>query len=469
MIDNIQKAEVNHMAFGMKNQAADLGKDPIWKLLLKLGFPAILAQIVNMLYNIVDRIYIGHIKETGAIALTGVGLCLPMILLVMAFSALTGMGGAPKAAIYMGKGDLESARKTLGSCVVMLTATAAVLTFVFLVFGKDLLYVFGASSNTISYAWSYLRIYVCGSIFVMISLGLNSFITTQGFSLVAMATILIGAAINIILDPVFIFGFGMGVSGAALATVISQAISAAWVLRFLRGTKTKLRIDRRYLQLKREYALPVLALGLSPFVMQSTESLINISYNTSLYKYGGDLAVSAITILSSVMQMVLLPISGLAQGAQPIVSYNYGAGNNVRVKQAFYLLFAVSLGFAVTVWAVIMCFPGAFVRIFNSNSRELYQMASWAMRIFLAGSFAMGGQLACQQTFLALGQAKVSLFFACFRKLILMIPLIFVLPLFFENKLLAVFLAEAVSDLLAAAATTITFLILLPKILKKER
>ncbi len=303
------------MAFGMKNQAADLGKDPIWKLLLKLGFPAILAQIVNMLYNIVDRIYIGHIKETGAIALTGVGLCLPMILLVMAFSALTGMGGAPKAAIYMGKGDLESARKTLGSCVVMLTATAAVLTFVFLVFGKDLLYVFGASSNTISYAWSYLRIYVCGSIFVMISLGLNSFITTQGFSLVAMATILIGAAINIILDPVFIFGFGMGVSGAALATVISQAISAAWVLRFLRGTKTKLRIDRRYLQLKREYALPVLALGLSPFVMQSTESLINISYNTSLYKYGGDLAVSAITILSSVMQMVLLPISGLAQGA----------------------------------------------------------------------------------------------------------------------------------------------------------
>ncbi len=261
----------------------------------------------------------------------------------------------------------------------------------------------------------------------------------------------------------------MGVSGAALATVISQAISAAWVLRFLRGTKTKLRIDRRYLQLKREYALPVLALGLSPFVMQSTESLINISYNTSLYKYGGDLAVSAITILSSVMQMVLLPISGLAQGAQPIVSYNYGAGNNARVKQAFYLLFAVSLGFAVTVWAVIMCFPGAFVRIFNSNSRELYQMASWAMRIFLAGTFAMGGQLACQQTFLALGQAKVSLFFACFRKLILMIPLIFVLPLFFENKLLAVFLAEAVSDLMAAAATIITFLILLPKILKKER
>lgn len=457
------------MAFGMKNQAADLGKDSVGKLLLKLALPAILAQIVNMLYNIVDRIYIGHIKDIGAIALTGVGLCLPMILLVMAFSALTGMGGAPKAAIYMGKGDLESARKTLGSCVVMLIGTAAILTLVFLIFGRQLLYVFGASDNTISYAWGYLRIYVCGSIFVMISLGLNSFITTQGFSLVGMGTILIGAAINIILDPVFIFGFRMGVPGAALATVISQAVSAVWVLRFLRGKQTKLKIEKKYLQLKREYVLPVLALGVSPFVMQSTESLINISYNTSLYKYGGDLAVSAMTILSSVMQMIFLPLSGLTQGAQPIISYNYGAGNDIRVKKAFRLLFCVSFGFATTTCALILCFPGVFVQIFNNSSKELYDMASWAMRIFLAGSFAMGAQIACQQTFLALGQAKVSLFFACFRKLILMIPLIFVLPLFFQDKLMAVFLAEAVSDLLAAAATTITFFILFPRILKKER
>lgn len=457
------------MRVEMKKEKTDLGTDSVGKLLFKLAVPAILAQLVNMLYNIVDRIYIGHIKDTGAIALTGIGLCLPMILLVMAFSALMGMGGAPKAAIYMGKGDLESARKTLGCCVVMLTGMAVLLTIVFLAFGKDLLYLFGASDNTISYAWGYLRIYVCGSIFVMISLGLNSFITTQGFSLIGMGTILIGAAANIILDPIFIFGFQMGVSGAALATILSQGISAVWVLRFLRGEKTQLRIEKKYLQMDREYVLPVLALGVSPFVMQSTESLINISYNTSLYKYGGDLAVSAITILSSVMQMIFLPLSGLGQGAQPIISYNYGAGKNDRVKKAFRLLFGISMGFAAAIWAVIMMLPGIFVHIFNSSSQELYDMAVWAMRIFMAGAFAMGGQMACQQTFLALGQAKASLFFACFRKLILMIPLIFLLPLFLADKLMAVFLAEAVSDLLAATVTVITFLILFPRILKKER
>lgn len=457
------------MVFEKKNKKTDLGTDPVGKLLLKLAVPAILAQLVNMLYNIVDRIYIGHIKDTGALALTGIGLCLPMILLVMAFSALMGMGGAPKAAIYMGKGDLESAKKTLGSCVVMLTGMAVILTAVFLIFGKELLYLFGASGNTINYAWGYLRIYVCGSIFVMISLGLNSFITTQGFSLVGMGTILIGAAANIILDPVFIFGFHMGVSGAALATILSQAVSAVWVLKFLRGNKTQLRIEKKYLQMERNYVLPVLALGISPFVMQSTESLINISYNTSLYKYGGDMAVSAMTILSSVMQMIFLPLSGLGQGAQPIISYNYGAGNNERVKKAFWLLFLVSMGFAAVFWAVVLLVPGMFVQMFNNNSQELYDMASWAMRIFMAGAFAMGGQMACQQTFLALGQAKASLFFACFRKLILMIPLIFLLPAFMEDKLMAVFMAEAVSDLLAAAATVLTFLVLFPRILKKER
>ncbi|NBH12928.1 MATE family efflux transporter [Lachnospiraceae bacterium] len=457
------------MAFNSKKQKTDLGKDPVGRLLLNLALPAILAQLVNMLYNIVDRIYIGHIKDTGAIALTGIGLCLPIILLVMAFSALLGMGGAPKAAIYMGKGDLESARKTLGSCVVMLTGMAVILTVVFLVFGKELLYMFGASDNTIPYAWGYLRIYVCGSIFVMFSLGLNSFITTQGFSLVGMETILIGAVINIILDPVFIFGLHMGVSGAALATILSQAVSAVWVLCFLRGPKTQLRIEKKYLQMKKEYVLPVLALGVSPFVMQSTESLINVSYNTSLYKYGGDMAVSAITILSSVMQMIFLPLSGLGQGAQPIISFNYGAGNHKRVKKTFWLLFGVSMGFAVAIWVVIMLFPGIFVRFFNDSSQELYDMASWAMRIFLAGAFAMGGQMACQQTFLALGQAKASLFFACFRKLILMIPLIFLLPLLLEDKLMAVFLAEAVSDLAAAAVTITAFCILFPKILKKQQ
>lgn len=457
------------MALTSKKHDGDLGKDPLGKLLLKLALPSILAQLVNMLYNIVDRMYIGHIKDTGAIALTGIGLCLPIILIIMAFSALVGIGGAPKAAIYMGKGDMESARKTLGVCVFMLTGVSVILTGVFWLFGKQLLFLFGASNNTISYAWGYLRIYVCGTIFVMISLGLNSFITTQGFSMEGMGTILIGAASNIILDPIFIFLFDMGVAGAALATIISQAISAAWVLKFLCGKKTKLRIERKYLQLKKEYVLPVLALGVSPFVMQSTESLINISFNTSLYKYGGDMAVSSITILSSVMQMVFLPLSGLTQGAQPIISYNYGARNDERVRKTFRLLLFCCLGFVTAAWAVIMLFPGVFVKMFNNSSQELYELASWGLRIYMAGFFAMGAQIACQQTFLALGQAKASLFFACFRKLILMVPLIFILPMFMENKLMAVFLAESISDFIAGAATTTTFLILFPGILQKER
>lgn len=457
------------MALVNKNQAADLGKDPLGKLLLKLALPAILAQVVNMLYNIVDRIYIGHIPDTGAIALTGIGLCLPVILIIMAFSALVGIGGAPRAAIYMGKQDMEGARKTLGACVVMLTGLAVLLTLLFLFTGKELLFLFGASENTISYAWGYLRIYVCGTIFVMLAIGLNSFITTQGFAMEGMATILIGAVLNIILDPVFIFGFHMGVSGAALATILSQAVSAVWVVRFLRGRKTKLRIEKQYMKLKKEYVLPVLALGVSPFVMQSTESLINISFNTSLYRYGGDLAVSSITILGSVMQMIFLPLSGLTQGAQPIISYNYGAGNDERVKKTYRLLLCCCGIFATSAWILVMAVPGVFVKIFNSSSQELYEMASWGMRFYIAGAFAMGAQMACQQTFLALGQAKVSLFFACFRKLILMIPLIFILPMFLENKLMAVFLAEAVSDFVAGVATTITFLILFPRILQRER
>ncbi len=457
------------MALISKNQTADLGKDPVGKLLLKLALPAILAQVVNMLYNIVDRIYIGHIPGTGAIALTGIGLCLPVILMIMAFSALVGIGGAPRAAIYMGKQDMEGARKTLGACVVMLTGLAVLLTLFFLFAGKELLFLFGASENTISYAWGYLRIYVCGTVFVMLAIGLNSFITTQGFAMEGMATILIGALLNIVLDPIFIFGFHMGVAGAALATILSQAVSAVWVLRFLRGRKTKLRIQKQYLKLKKEYVVPVLALGISPFVMQSTESLINISFNTSLYRYGGDLAVSSITILGSVMQMIFLPLSGLTQGAQPIVSYNYGAGNDERVKKTYRLLLCCCGIFATSAWILVMAVPGVFVKIFNSSSQELYEMASWGMRFYIAGAFAMGPQMACQQTFLALGQAKVSLFFACFRKLILMIPLIFILPVFLENKLMAVFLAEAVSDFAAGVATTTAFLILFPKILQRER
>ncbi|MEG0963583.1 MAG: MATE family efflux transporter [Lachnospiraceae bacterium] len=452
-----------------KQKQSDLGKDSIGKLLLKLSLPAILAQLVNMLYNIVDRIYIGHMPNSGALGLTGIGLCLPIVILIMAFSSLIGIGGAPRAAIYLGKKEPEKAERTLGVCVTSLLGLSVVLTVIFLIFGRDLLFLFGASKNTISYAWGYLQIYVCGTVFVMISTGLNSFITTQGFSTIGMCTVLIGAVTNIVLDPIFIFGFHMGVQGAALATIISQAISAIWVMKFLLGKKTTLRIRKEFLKVRKEYLLPVLELGVSPFVMQSTESLINIAFNTSLFKYGGDIAVSVMTILGSVMQLVFLPLNGLTQGAQPILSYNYGAGNIKRVKKTFKLLLFSGVTFVTIIWAAVMLFPGVFVKIFNNSSVELYETATWGMRIYMGGCFAMGAQMACQQTFLALGQAKASLFFACFRKIFLMIPLIYILPCLFENQLGAVFLAESVSDFVAGLVTTISFIVLFPKILGKTK
>lgn len=446
----------------------DLGKDPLGKLLLKLAIPAILAQLVNMLYNIVDRIYIGHIPREGALALTGIGLCFPVLMLVMAFSCLIGMGGAPRAAIYMGKGENEKAQNILGNCVTVLVIISFFLTAAFLLFGEPLLFLFGASEDTIGYALPYMRIYVCGTIFVQFALGLNSFITTQGFATISMATVIIGAALNIILDPVFIYVCNMGVRGAALATILSQAVSAVWVVGFLCGKKTKLKIRRKDLSIKKEYILPVLALGVSPFVMQSTESLINISFNTSLSKYGGDMAVGAMTILTSVMQLVWMPLSGLTQGAQPIISFNYGAGNRDRVKKTFGMLIGSALGFSFVMGGIVLLFPQVFVTIFNKNSKELVEISVWAMRIFMAGTLVLGIQSACQQTFLALGQAKISLFLACLRKIILMIPLIFILPHFFENKVFGVFLAEPVSDIIAVIVTGTTFFFAFPRILEKS-
>lgn len=452
-----------------KKETTDLGKDSLGRLLLKLAIPAILAQLVNMLYNIVDRIYIGHIPGEGALALTGLGLCFPIIMLVMAFSGLVGMGGAPRAAIYMGKGEVEKAENILGNCVTMLTGVSVILTAVFLIFGENLLYLFGASETTMPYALPYMRIYVCGTIFVQFALGLNSFITTQGFATISMTTVIIGAALNIILDPIFIYAFGMGVEGAALATIVSQAVSALWVVRFLCGKKTKLRIQKKNLRLKKEFILPVLALGISPFVMQSTESLINISFNSSLSKYGGDMAVGAMTILSSVMQLVWLPLSGLTQGAQPIISYNFGAGNIQRVKKTFRMLLVCALGFSFLMGSVIMLFPEVFVNIFNKDSQELFEITVWAMRIFMAGTIILGIQSACQQTFLALGQAKISLVLACLRKIILMIPLIFILPHLCRDKVFGVFLAEPVSDVIAVLVTATTFAIAFPRILAKGK
>ena len=442
-----------------------LGTEGIGKLLLKLALPAVISQLVNMLYNVVDRVYIGHMPENGVAALTGLGLCFPIIMLISAFAALFGMGGAPLAAIAMGQGNHRRAEQILGNCTTALILTSAVLTVFFLFFGRPLLLLFGASTGTIGYAWHYLQIYVCGTVFVQIALGLNMFIPTQGFATKAMITVLIGAILNTILDPVFIFVFGMGVQGAAAATVLSQAVSAIWVLHFLTGQKTTLKICVSQLRLHRDILLPVLALGLAPFIMQATESLLNICFNSSLQRYGGDLAVGTMTILSSISQLIILPLQGITQGAQPIISFNYGAGNKARVKKTLKLQLAICLLFTCAMCFLIELFPVPFIRIFNSKP-ELVSMASWALRLYCAGMFISGAQMACQQSFVALGQAKVSLFLACLRKLILLIPLIYILPALMRNQVFAVFLAEPVADITATTVTLLTFLILTGKLLR---
>ena len=435
----------------------DLGSDNIGKLMFTLAVPAITAQLVNMLYNIVDRIYIGHIPEIGSAALTGVGICFPIIMLIMAFSSLVAMGGAPQAAIAMGQQNNEKAERILGNCFTSLLIVAAALTAVFLVFGEPILRAFGASDNTVGYANDYLQIYVIGTVFVQIALGMNMFITTQGFAKISMLTVVIGAALNIALDPVFIFVFNMGVRGAALATIISQGVSAVWVLKFLTGKKTTLRIRKHGMRISPKIMLPVLALGVSPFIMQSTESLLSVALNTSLLKYGGDIAVGAYTVIGSVMQIINLPMQGLFQGAQPITSYNYGAGKLDRVKKSVRLLTTTAVIYGTLFWLALMLVPQMFVGMFTGDA-ELTEMTVWAMRIFLAGVFAFGFQGAFQNSFLALGQAKVSLLLALLRKIVLLIPLIFIMPLFFENRLFGVFVAEPIADITAAIVTTVSFL-----------
>ena len=449
----------------MKNQA-DFGNGSIGKLIFSMAVPAITAQIINLLYNIVDRMYIGHIPEVGAAALTGVGVSFPVITLISAFSALIGMGGASRAAIYMGKQDNDTAEKILGNCFSALLIIAAVLTGVILLFCEPLLMAFGGSADTIGYAAGYLRIYAVGTVFVQIVMGLNMFITSQGFAAVGMKTTVIGAAINIILDPIFIFAFQMGVRGAALATVLSQAVSAIWVLRFLTGKQTVLRIRPAQMKISASILGPVVALGISPFIMQSTESLLSISFNTQLQKFGGDTAVGAISILTSILQFGMMPLMGLAQGAQPIISYNYGANNPLRVKKAFFILLGCSLGFTTLLWGACQLFPKMFILIFSSDP-ALLATASWALRIYMAVFLFFGAQIACQQTFVALGQAVVSLFLALLRKVILLIPLIFILPLLFEDQVFAVFLAEPVADFLAVATTVCLFASRFTKILKE--
>lgn len=435
---------------------AKLGEDRIGGLLFKLALPAILAQVINLLYNLVDRMYIGHIAKVGSVALTGLGVTMPFIMCVSAFAALVSMGGAPRASIMMGRGNREEAERILGNCTSMLVIVAVIVTAVSQIWGTDILMLFGASESTLPYAWAYMQIYSIGTIFVQLALGLNAFINAQGFAKTGMLTVVIGAVCNIILDPIFIFGLHMGVRGAALATIISQGISCVWIVRFLLGRQTTLRIRKENLRIRPKTVGPCIALGVAPFIMQFTESVLNICFNTSLLKYGGDVAVGAMTILSSVMQMSMLPIQGLTQGAQPIIGFNYGAKKMDRVKKTFRLLFLSCVTFTAVIWLICMLLPQAFILIFTDQA-ELIAFTKWAMRIYMAVSLIFGVQISCQQTFIALGNAKTSVFLALLRKVLLLIPLIYILPAFMEDKLMAVFLAEPVADVIAVTTTSILF------------
>ena len=433
-----------------------LGTEPIGKLLLKLAVPTVVAQLVNMLYNIVDRIYIGHMPGEGSLALTGVGVCLPLIMIISAFAALVASGGAPRASIAMGKGDHGLAEKLLGGCFTLQIVISAILTAVMLIFSRDLLLMFGASENTIGYAADYMRIYAIGTLFVQLTLGMNAFITAQGFATTGMLTVLIGAVANIALDPLFIYGLGMGVRGAALATVISQGLSCVWVICFLRGKKTLLRLKRENLLVSPKLILPCVALGLAAFIMQSSESIISVCFNSSLLRYGGDVAVGAMTILSSVMQFAMLPLQGIAQGAQPISSYNYGARNADRVRQTFRLLLRVCLAYSMVLWAGIMLFPRGFAGIFTPDA-ELLDFTARALRIYCAMLFLFGIQIACQMTFVSIGNAPCSILVAVLRKFVLLLPLIFLLPSLLPDKVTAVYLAEPVADAIAVTCTALLF------------
>lgn len=453
----------------MKDEKDFLGKEPIGKLLLKLALPTVAAQLINMLYNIVDRIYIGHIPDVGAMALTGVGVCMPLIMIVSAFAALISNGGAPRASIFMGQGDQEKAEKTLGNCFCMQLIVSAILTTVLLLWNRDFLMAFGASENTIEYGVSYMNIYALGTIFVQLTLGMNAFITAQGFAKTGMLSVLIGAVANIVLDPIFIFGFGMGVRGAALATVISQALSCIWVLAFLMSKKSFLKIRRRNMALKKEIILPSMALGFSVFLMQASESVISVCFNSSLLRYGGDIAVGAMTILTSVMQFAMLPLQGLGQGAQPIISYNYGAGNVDRVKGAYKLLLKTSLSYSVLLWLCVMLFPGSFAALFTSDA-ALLEFTKTALRVYMASMFIFGIQMACQMTFTSLGNAKASILVAVMRKFILLIPLIYILPqIFRSNRTMAVYMAEPIADVLAVSFTIVLFYFEFKKALENLR
>mgnify|MGYP004601682237 FL=1 len=452
----------------MQNDKNFLGTAPIGKLLLKLSIPTVIAQLINMLYNVVDRIYIGHIPEEGSLALTGVGVCMPIIMIVTAFAALISSGGAPRASICMGKQDNKSAEQILGNCFSLQIAVSIVLTVVLLIWNKDLLMAFGASKNTLGYATDYMCIYALGTLFVQLTLGMNAFITAQGFTTTSMVSVLIGAICNITLDPVFIFVFNMGVKGAALATVLSQAISTIWVVVFLSGKKTQLHLRKKYMGLKPKVFLPCVALGLATFIMQASESVVTVCFNSSLLHYGGDIAVGAMTILTSVMQFAMLPLQGIAQGSQPIASYNYGAKNADRVKKTFRLLVITCLTYSTLLWAAVQIIPKVFVSIFTSDAK-LVAFTAPMLKIYLGGLFLFGIQIACQITFTSLGKAVNSIIVAVVRKFVLLLPLIYIMPHVVSNPTIGVYMAEPIADIIAVLFTSVLFTFQFKKALAQIR
>ena len=443
-----------------------LGTAPIGKLLFRLALPTVVAQLINMLYNIVDRIYIGHMPEVGDLALTGVGVCMPVILIVSAFAALVGSGGAPRASIFMGKKDMESAERTLGGCFSLQIIVSLILTTVLLIWNRELLLAFGASENTIEYATSYMSIYAIGTIFVQLTLGMNAFVSAQGFTKIAMISVLIGAVSNIALDPLFIYGFNMGVRGAALATILSQALSCAWVISFLCSKKSILCLRVKNLGPSPKVVLPCIALGSATFIMQASESIISVCFNSSLLNYGGDIAVGAMAILSSVMQFAMLPPQGIAQGAQPILSYNYGAKNADRVKKTYKTLLIACVIYSVTIWLLVMIMPRVFVSIFTPDA-ALVNFASNALRIYFSGMILFGIQIACQMTFVSLGNAPSSILVAVVRKFILLLPLIYIVPHLANDPTTGVYMAEPIADITAVTFTTILFIFQFRKALRK--
>ena len=443
-----------------------LGTEPVGKLLFKLAVPTVIAQIINMLYNIVDRIYIGHMPGNGSLALTGVGVCMPIILIVSAFAALVSSGGAPRASISMGQGKYDKAESILGECFFLQVIISVILTIVLLVFGRSFLLAFGASENTIEYATSYMRIYALGTIFVQLTLGMNAFITAQGFAKTGMLTVLIGAVCNIVLDPIMIFVLNLDVSGAALATIISQGISTIWVLSFLKSNKSNIRLKKEYMTLEKDVIVPCVTLGLATFIMQASESIISVCFNSSLQRYGGDIAVGAMTILSSVMQLAMLPMQGIGQGAQPIASYNFGAKNKTRVKETFKWLLVSSLVYSTLLWLFIMTCPKLFASIFSPDA-VLIDYTANALRIYCAALFLFGIQIACQMIFVSIGNAVDSIIVAVLRKFVLLIPLIYIVPHFVSDATTGVFLAEPIADALAVAFTATLFFFEFRKALKK--